>query len=87
MAQDLTYTTTNATEAADLPSGGIVLLGTVTGPRGPEALLRMGSGRIKKVVAGDRIGLIGLTHVLAVGDGQVHLSQGNKVEVLTMPGS
>ncbi|NIZ09238.1 pilus assembly protein PilP [Pseudooceanicola sp. HF7] len=74
-----------ATLAGQLPSGGITLVGTITGPRGPEAFLRTSNGRIRKVSAGDKLGFGG-PQVLAVGNGQVRLYASGKEQILTMPG-
>ncbi|KAA2316145.1 amidophosphoribosyltransferase [Pseudooceanicola sediminis] len=76
----------NATQADQLDLAEVALLGTIVGPRGPQALLRMGSGRIRKVSAGDRLGL-GFTRVLAIGNGQLQLASGGTVQTLTIPGS
>lgn len=75
-----------ATQADQLSLKTTTLLGTRTGPNGPEALLRMGSGRIRRVQAGDRLG-IGLTRVIAIANGQLRLATGRREQILTIPGS
>ncbi|QOL80605.1 pilus assembly protein PilP [Pseudooceanicola spongiae] len=76
----------NATQKDKLDLANITLIGTVVGPRGPMALVRLGSGKIHKVSAGDRLGR-GAPRVLAIGNGQLQIASGSTVQVLKIPGS
>ncbi|MGV6811414.1 MAG: pilus assembly protein PilP [Brevirhabdus sp.] len=51
-----TITATNATQTGTLPLGQVTLLG-VFGPSGAQtALVRLASGRVKRVTTGDHVG-------------------------------
>ena len=81
-------TTTNSTvaKAATIRSAlprGTVLVGVFQRPAGNEALVRDGNGRVRSISAGDRIGR---ATVVAIGEAGVHLAQGGKVVLMTIPG-
>ncbi len=77
-------TTAAATDENALPLSGTTLIGTLTGPNGPVALLRLRRGDIRRVSKGDKIDGARIT---AISDGQLHLSRAGQPEILTMPRS
>lgn len=71
-----------ATEKGVLDRARIMLIGTLTGPRGPVALIRA-RGRVERVEPGDRVD--GAT-VRGIDDGVLSLARGSRVETLRLPG-
>ncbi|MGI3168136.1 pilus assembly protein PilP [Pseudooceanicola sp. C21-150M6] len=73
-----------ATEHDALDLSTVALLGTMVKPQGPEALIRMANGEVKKVAPGDRLG-VGQGRVQAIGAGVVQIARMGTIETLTMP--
>ena len=71
-----------ATTEQTLPLDETALLGTVTTPQGPMALLRTRRGRIEKVRPGDQVGG---DRVAAITDGVVHVVRNGLARMITMP--
>ncbi len=77
-------TTAAATDENALPLSGTTLIGTLTGPNGPVALLRLRRGDIRRVSKGDQIDGAQIT---AISDGQLHMMRAGQPKILTMPRS
>jgi len=77
-------TTAAATDENALPLSGTTLIGTLTGPNGPVALLRLRRGDMRRVSKGDRIDGAQIT---AISDGQLHMMRAGQPKILTMPRS
>lgn len=71
-----------ATETDAIDLGGTLLLGVITTPEGARALLRHRSGKVETVAPGDKTRL---GKVLAIDEGQLHLSAGKREVVLKLP--
>ncbi|MCJ7872407.1 hypothetical protein Q4577_04775 [Marinovum sp. 2_MG-2023] len=73
-----------ATQQGALPLRETVLLGTITTPKGPKAILRNGFGGVDTVAVGARING---GEVTAIRDGEMFLSRNGRGLKLTIPGS
>ena len=73
-----------ATQSKELSLMETVLLGTVTTPSGPKAILRNGYGGVETVGLGAQING---GEVTAIGDGEVFISRSGLGLKLTIPGS
>lgn len=73
-----------ATEEGALPLLETVLLGTLTTPNGPKAILRNGFGGVKTVGIGSQING---GEVTAIRDGELFISRSGRGLKLTIPGS
>jgi len=86
-ADDKTETTFRtkmaATEFVALPVARPLLVGTFIGPDGCKALVRMASGDIRTMRAGDRIGQATVT---SITDGRLRLTLRDHDHEITMPG-
>lgn len=71
-----------ATQRDALDLSGLALLGTFGPATTPAALVRLASGRVRKVAVGDRVGH---RRVAAIAPDQVILGEGRSVDVLRMP--
>ncbi len=73
-----------ATDENALPLGGTTLIGTLTGPNGPVALVRLRRGTIRRIEKGDRLNG---AQVAAIEDGRLLLNRAGQPEALSMPRS
>jgi len=73
-----------ATQTAELPLMETVLLGTLTAPSGPKAILRNGYGGVSTVSIGSHING---GEVTTIRDGEVFISRNGRGIKLTIPGS
>lgn len=71
-----------ATETAVIPRG-LMLLGLFGTTEEPRALIRLTSGRTRTIMPGD---FVSGRLVAGIDDTSVHLSRGNTVYRLTLPG-
>ena len=71
-----------ATDENALPLDKLALIGTLNGPSGPAALLRLRRGTIRRVTPGDRIDG---AHVRAIGEGEIVLERRTGSQRLSMP--
>lgn len=72
-----------ATQSATLPGRTPILIGTFGATDGPEALLRLPSGRVARVSPGDRVAGLRIT---AIGQGMLQGERRGRMMTLTMPG-
>ncbi|WP_297772078.1 hypothetical protein [uncultured Roseovarius sp.] len=81
---DIPKATLDAATTRDaLPQGQLTLLGTLHGPDGARALLRIGAAEVHRVEVGTQIGR---ATVAAIGEGVMILTRGGRSERLTLPG-
>ncbi|MDO6587591.1 amidophosphoribosyltransferase [Salipiger sp. 1_MG-2023] len=73
-----------ATVSADIPSRGIVLLGTFGSESAPRALLRLPGGNTATVQIGSRVGR---QQVVAIDDSRIALASNGRGNWVSVPGS
>ncbi|WP_010140443.1 hypothetical protein [Oceanicola sp. S124] len=73
-----------ATQEEALPMRELALLGTLTGPAGPEALLRLPGGGITRARPGDKLEGVQIT---AITNGELLLLARGRSFRMTLPGS
>lgn len=72
-----------ATQPDALPTGGTVLLGIFGSTSAPEALVRTGGGRVKRVKSGSRVAS---SVVVVIDENGLLLQRGGKTQRLEIPG-
>lgn len=77
-------TASAATTPARLRLGRTLLLGTFGSEDSPAALLRLPSGHTQRAVVGDDTPA---GRVTAIAPGAVHVTNGHRAKVLTVPGT
>lgn len=72
-----------ATRRNALPAGGTVLIGIYGDQNAPEALVRTGSGRIRRIQIGSKVAA---ARVVAIDANGLVLERGGKTQRLAIPG-
>ncbi|PJE29815.1 hypothetical protein SAMN06297129_2782 [Pseudooceanicola antarcticus] len=75
---------TLATQEKTLPLRELTLIGTMTGPEGPEALLRRSNGKIARARQGEKLDGLQITRI---GNGVLTGVLRGRSFTMTLPGS